>query len=679
MTRETLELDSSESADAGPGPKLGDRPTEVPPAEGTTRAEPEPRRRDWRQVLARGGSLPDDAPAHIGRYRVLHKLGQGGMGTVVAAYDETLERRVALKLLHEDLGAQRRQRVRLLREAQAMARLSHPHVVTVYEADVDEDQLFIAMELVDGSTLDRWQRSEQRSWRECLGVYVQAGRGLEAAHAEQLIHRDFKPGNCIIDTTGRVRVLDFGLARDSTTGPPPAETIAVSELSVLSSNVTRTGAMLGTVAYMSPEQLRGQPADARSDQFSFCVSLHEALYGHRPFSGETAGELFGAMASGNTTHFGRGPARVPASVRRVLRRGLRLAPAERYPSMTELLEDLERIPRRRRWLVVAAGISLSSTIGAGLTWAALPSPSPCAALDGRLPDGWDQTTRASVEQAILGTGLTDAPTVWRGLSSQLDAYASEWSAVRLETCESAEVESRTAPLVYAAQRSCLDDRARTLAVLTGRLAEGDRMVAARAVTAAEALPPASECQDDPAQVGDQPLLAPTSLREERDSVLERTARMFVLERLGRFDEALALADGTVADARAFADRYEPPLLEALLIHGRLLRRSRRFEPATEVLTEALPLAERTSDDRRAIDVDLELAMLSLEQGRDTATEAWLTQAGAKLARLGAEPRRHRLRLHTESRLARSVGDLDRAADLLRQARERCHGEPNEDA
>jgi len=273
----------------------------------------------------------------IGHFAVLRKLGEGGMGVVYAAYDERLERRVALKLIHGDDTA------RLMREAQALARVSHPNVVQIYEVGTYADRVFVAMEYVEGPTLTEWL-AEPREFGAILDVFVQAGRGLEAAHARGLVHRDFKPGNVIVGADGRARVLDFGLARadDRRDEPAPQGISAarMSDPSLLSSPLTRTGSLLGTPAYMSPEQFLGVAVDARSDQFSFCVALYEALYDKRPFAGATMSELMAAVTRGEVEPPPPRPelaATIPAAVLR----GLIAEPEARWPTMTELLDVLD--------------------------------------------------------------------------------------------------------------------------------------------------------------------------------------------------------------------------------------------------------------------------------------------------------------------------------------------------
>jgi serine/threonine protein kinase/Tol biopolymer transport system component len=340
--------------------------------------------------------------AIVDRYVVLRKVGAGGMGIVYAAHDPELDRKIALKLVvaqATETGSRPSGglRARLLREAQAMAKLSHPNVITVYDAGTAFDQVFIAMEFVEGVTLGRWIKDKPRSVREVLDVFRQAGRGLSAAHAAGLVHRDFKPDNVLIDKGGRARVLDFGLARtalkpDGQPGelpqahpqpapaaaptaaaqePPPepvdlGDTLPASSQDHLEWALTMTGAMLGTPLYMAPEQHLSQPADARSDQFSFCVALYEALYGRLPFAGSSLAELRAAVTGGKIQDPPKN-ARVPAWVRAVLLRGLRVAPGDRYPSMDALLVDLGKDPSltRRRWFF-ATGSALALLAAAGL-------------------------------------------------------------------------------------------------------------------------------------------------------------------------------------------------------------------------------------------------------------------------------------------------------------------------
>ncbi|HEY8142336.1 MAG TPA: serine/threonine-protein kinase [Kofleriaceae bacterium] len=297
----------------------------------------------------------------LARFEILNRLGVGGMGVVYVAHDPLLDRQVAVKVLRADAHGELRAAElegRLLREAQAMARLSHPNVVTVHEVGIVDRQIFIVMELNDGGTLRAWLKQEARPVRERIRVFIEAGRGLAAAHAVRLVHRDFKPDNVLLARDGRVRVVDFGLVRGPTAGDRPSRRPSHDVYAPMS--LTMSGAVIGTPAYMAPEQHRAEVADHRSDQFSFCVALYEALYGRRPFAGENYRELVVNILDGSVLPPPDG-ADVPLSVQRVLERGLASAPDDRYPGMTALLDDLA---------------AASAEVGAQTTLASAPAPGP---------------------------------------------------------------------------------------------------------------------------------------------------------------------------------------------------------------------------------------------------------------------------------------------------------------
>ncbi|MCE9571561.1 MAG: serine/threonine protein kinase, partial [Deltaproteobacteria bacterium] len=293
----------------------------------------------------------------LGRYRLERVLGQGGMGVVWAAHDPDLDRRVAVKLLRSEGGADAR--ARLLREARAMARLSHRNVITVHEVGSQGSRDFVAMELIDGESLEVWLR-KPRPADEVLHVFREAGLGLACAHAAGMVHRDFKPHNVLLGRDGRVVVTDFGLARSTTdvardAGPPRATAVSGLEDTLgpaitqgdgsWSSTLTATGALIGTPAYMAPEQFAGGPPDPRTDQFAFCVSLWEGLAGERPYKGDSLAALAKSTAAGPPT----GHPRMPAWLIPVLRRGLAPVATARWPSMPALLAAMRSPHPRRRW------------------------------------------------------------------------------------------------------------------------------------------------------------------------------------------------------------------------------------------------------------------------------------------------------------------------------------------
>ena len=328
-------------------------------------------------TLARDEAAPGVARVdlhrdRIGRFVVLSKIGEGGMGAVYSAYDVDLDRRVALKLLRESAGLDTLGHARMLREAQAMARLSHPNVVQIYEVGSHDEQIFIAMEHVKGTTLREWEEGRAKATaadrRAILDVYIQAGRGLAAAHRAGMVHRDFKPDNVLVGDDGRARVLDFGIAASI------GEAASASSSSLggagVATGLTRTGAVLGTPAFMAPELFLAEPSDARTDQFSFCVALYRALYGAAPFAGSNFGQLQAAVCDGviEAPPAGSG---VPPWLRAVLVRGLARRPDDRHVDMDALLVALQSDPDevRRRRLRGLARFALALGASAALFYA----------------------------------------------------------------------------------------------------------------------------------------------------------------------------------------------------------------------------------------------------------------------------------------------------------------------
>ncbi|MEX1364732.1 MAG: protein kinase, partial [Nannocystaceae bacterium] len=359
---------------------------------------------------------PEPEPAsepvrYADRYRIDECVGGGAGGVVYRARDLELDRDVALKVLRsEDDGTHGSSSARWRREAQIMARVDHPNVVTVHDVGVFGGRMFIATEFVDGGDLHAWMKERTRSVSEVLEVYVAAARGLAAIHACGLVHRDFKPHNVMMGRDGRVRVTDFGLARllpgmEGSLAPEPLDsTFEEPTLTDASASLyTRTGALVGTPRYMSPEQWRGEPATPASDQFSLCVALYEGLWGHRPWSGRTMQELSQHVCN---TQPDRPPSRarsghVPAWLQRAVLRGLARAPEQRFASMDALIDTLVLTPRRRRRLGWGAGLVAGFTVvGAASYGAARVEPDPCAGLEQQAAAHWDAKRRDRVQAAL---------------------------------------------------------------------------------------------------------------------------------------------------------------------------------------------------------------------------------------------------------------------------------------
>jgi len=310
----------------------------------------------------------------VDRYLVLAPLGAGGMGVVFAAWDPQLGRKIALKLLRSGLPVSSKDaRARLRREAQAIAQLSHPNVVSIYDVGTTDDgDVYIAMEFVEGDTLTSWLRNYPRAWREIIDVFLQAARGLASAHGVGLLHRDFKPDNVLVGGDGRVRVTDFGLARSVLTPDEAARSKPV--MTPLDVALTATGTVLGTPRYMPPEQMTGHDLDARSDQFSFCVALYEALYGSHPLPGGTSIKMLDHGEEALPPPEGT---RIPAAVGRAVVRGLARDRARRFASMSALIDEL--VPRPRRSPARYAGFALAAVLLAGGTTAAVLAQQPARA------------------------------------------------------------------------------------------------------------------------------------------------------------------------------------------------------------------------------------------------------------------------------------------------------------
>jgi tetratricopeptide (TPR) repeat protein len=468
---------------------------------------------------------PDQAPApapdphtllrgtSFGRYTVLSPVGRGAMGDVYAAYDPELDRKVALKILHaRGDGPDGRSRSRLLREAKAIAKLRHPNVVVVHDAGTIDDRAFLAMEYVEGRTLADWLAERARTREEILEVFVAAARGLAAAHAVGLAHRDFKPQNVMVGNDGGIRVTDFGLAREfgaddsapvAAQGPRPRVDDDVLPARTAALPITRAGEIVGTPLYMAPEQFLARVADARSDQFGFCVALYQALYGVHPFGGKKLRELITAVTTGLVQP---PPTRtaVPTWLRRVLLRGLSVDPAARWESMEALIAALSRDParQRRRWL---GGVAVAAGLAAAFVAVRAPrtAESLCRGGPARFASAWEPddgspdapTRRAATRAAFLKTGIGSAADTWERTARLLDRYRADWLRMYGETCTATHLGGKQSNEVLDLRMACLDERLGRVNALTDVFLHANPTVLANAVTATSALPSLARCAD----------------------------------------------------------------------------------------------------------------------------------------------------------------------------------------
>jgi serine/threonine protein kinase/tetratricopeptide (TPR) repeat protein len=683
--------------------------------------QPPPSSYDTAAGLARG--------ATIGRYVVLSLVGRGGMGDVYAAYDPELDRKIAVKLLRTRATAGQSEvegRTRLLREAQAIAKLSHPNVVVVYDVGTFRDTVFIAMEFIEGDTIRYWLNAAPRGWREVLRVFLAAGRGLAAAHDAGIVHRDFKPDNVMVGRDdGKVRVMDFGLARQTSPSPetpargvpaaavvaavattpaPPAPAASASAApaviapastsaapvvvapvsapavaarartrsdadidatrvlpppgtalrgslsslgalpegvhtsqNALEASLTLTGAMLGTPAYMAPEQFKSKGGDARTDQFSFCVALYESLYGERPFDGKSLMSLMANVVHGDVRDAPAGT-RVPTWIRRVLLRGLRPAPDDRYPSMGALLAALERDPAvaRRRWLVGASTALIAAAVAFGVSRNLEARHSPCEGGPAKLAGIWEPglaptPRKLAVRAAFRATGKGYAEQTFETVRRALDRYAGDWAHTYRDACEATAVRGEQSADVLDLRMSCLQDRLSSVKALVDVYDHADGDVVERAASAAQSLPSLNRCSDVAAL---RAVVRPPEDAATRDRVAAlkpRLARAAVLFDAGHVGEAAVLARAAVAEARAAG--YLPVTAQALRWLGWI--NIDKPAEAESRLDEAIWAAEASGDAELLAEAEiLQAFVIGYLQQQPARARPFLRSADAILHRIG---------------------------------------------
>ncbi|WP_366934456.1 tetratricopeptide repeat protein [Corallococcus exiguus] len=594
---------------------------------------------DCQWVLAVGnGALPGDAAAAprppplergatLSRYVVLERLGAGAMGVVYAAYDPELDRQVALKVVRPEGRHVEELQRRLLLEAQALARLSHPHVVTLYDVGTYGDCVFLAMELVDGTTLQGWHQTPH-AWADVLRVFQDAGRGLAAAHAAGLVHRDFKPANVLVGKNGGVWVTDFGMARPLNREEGLAARVEPKAATSTLSPLTRTGVLLGTPAYMAPELVRGQRADALSDQFSFCVALYEALFGVRPFDGDALEDMARAAEEGRV----RPPLRdvkVPARVRRAVLRGLRARPEERFASMEALLTALTP-PSRRERVWVATAVLASLLVGALVYGLAPRHATRCEQEVAKLAGAWGPARRERIHAAFLATGVPYAAKAWDTMSATLDAHAAQWRTLRTEACRSATVDDMS--MAWRTE-TCLDARLWQFAAVAEVLEKADARTVQNAQQLAASLEGLTGCKDTSA-LSSRPQ-PPDALAARVDTARRKLTQAQASLEAGRYPEGLALTTALLEEVKGLA--FRPLEAEVLLAHGTLLAQDGKLKDAEDHLYKAVFAAEAGHDDETAARAWSHLVWVVGDlQARAADVERIIQHAQAAVTRLGPE-------------------------------------------
>ncbi len=631
----------------------------------------------WAPTATVAEPEPEPEPGEMrGRYRIGERLGAGGMGVVFAAHDTELDRDVALKLLRRARApaeaAWSEGRARLLREAQALAQLSHPHVVEVYDVGTSADGLYIAMAQVHGPTLRSWLRTGDRDWRTVVRMFLQAGRGLAAAHAAGLVHRDFKPTNVLVDAKHGARVVDFGLALPvhgggaPVSGSVPLDNLVKASASGitdrLSAPVTEVGLVMGTPAYMAPEQHTGAEIGPAADQYAFCASLYEGLYGHRPFVGDSPRELLEMKRRGRLPP-DSGHRRLPAALRDALRRGLAPRARNRWPSMDTLLEVIEPCLRSSRARMMAAGaVTLVVASSVGAVMVAESARAPCTADAVRMASVWGPTQREAVYDALMteevGYAADTAGRVERGL----DDYAQRWDALFTELCRTVP-DDTPGQARRERQLTCMR-RVRGRAEATIEvLANAESPVLSRAASLVGGLPAVAACTEDRptrwALPDDPRMVARVRQIEGRLEVVK------VLIDAGRYDRAYERASQLDAQAQDLGvswleDRTGCWLADAQLMRG-------EFEPAEARLVEIVHRAEASGHDQIFALALTRLVYLAGRAGRSEEGLRWARHGEATLARVSDDPLVEAdLRTSVGSALL-DAGQVDQGARALSRA------------
>jgi len=620
-----------------------------------------------------GPELPWLRPGeYLGRYVIAEQLGAGGMGQVYAADDPDLGRQVAIKIVQTTgRGASDE---RLIREAKAMAQLAHPNVVAVHDVGMVGKRAFIAMELVVGTTLAKWSTEKQRAWHEVVEVFAGAGRGLAAAHDAGIVHRDFKPGNVLLGEDGRAQVTDFGLARSPALPANESPDESPATPSALSQALTETGTLMGTPAYMAPEQLRGGTADARSDQFAFCVALYESLYGRRPFAASDVPALARQIETGVIRPTAR-ETEVPERLRRIVERGLSAAPDQRFESMHALIAELTRDSartRRRRLGTAAIAIALAASGFALYRLNAAPSGPVCGGGEEKLAEVWNAKARRAGRKVFAASSAPLAQDAWARVEATLDSYAEQFSRTHKAACEATHVRGEQSAEVLDLRMACLDRRLGELDVLLDVFSDADDEVVENAIEAAHSLQGFDACTAVRVMavrdLEPEDAATATKVNEMRPEL----ARVRVLRDAGKWAESLALANELVPRAKQIGYRRLESRLYDLVAEGHL--HGRDLEAAEKAAHESLLAAEASGDSGMVTSAALSLAHITArDRARSDEAARWVRHAAAALENAGPRKDLQGSLASTQAFVAFEAGDYaaalegwQRSAEIYRE-------------
>jgi tetratricopeptide (TPR) repeat protein len=584
-----------------------------------------------------GDGASAELPSRLGHFEIVGRLGAGGMGVVFEGRDSVLGRRVALKLLHPASGAP----ARLLREAQALAKLSHPNVVTVYEIGLAGDNPFVAMELVEGVTLREWMIT-RREWRSVLDLFIGVGHGLAAAHALGLVHRDFKPANVLVDRSGVPKLGDFGLvsASDSNVGAVARSDETGADVATVDT-LTRPGSVMGTPAYMPPEQRRGESVDERADQFSFAKSLREAL--HEPY---------------------------PAALDPILDRALSAEASARFPTMKHLLDELARVRRGRRSTWIASGVAAGTVAAVLVAWGAgraqtATSDEPCPRPTDRMADVWSPARRLALEAHLHAIDPSRGRDRFATIARAFDRGAEQWGDQHVDACQMNHV-GRQSDTLLDRRMSCLD---RALYELdeTVRVVESTTTVASldEAIGAVMGLPTLAACADVTALADKLPASPNPAHRSEAAAITREIVDIDVTLRTGGTRTGVDdRANAVVKRARAL--KNPESLADALRVLAAVQLENEAGE-AAPTLREAITAAAAAHDDRSVAMLWMRLLVTMVKLKRAPEAEPLVPAAEAAFARATPSAELRAAFLDARAQVAVKTGKASEALQLLAEA------------
>jgi tetratricopeptide (TPR) repeat protein/predicted Ser/Thr protein kinase len=602
--------------------------------------------------LSRSG---EDKLERVDRFRLDRVLGSGGMGTVYEGWDEKLQRRVALKLLRRTSNPSKSER-RFFREAQGLARISHPNVVPVYDVGRWNERVWIAMEFVPGQTLGEWVAGSKRSQAEILDKWLGLGRGLAAIHDCGLIHRDIKPSNVLVGEDGRVRIIDFGLVKAADTQHDPGESTEAtldSGSDHLSGSLTEIRGFMGTPGYAAPEQQDGRPIDACSDQFSFCVGLWEALCGARPPRTERERSGLVPLPEG---------VRLAKRLHHALSRGLALEPRDRFADMHALLVELA--PRQRKWLAPAAAATLTAILAGGVAVAVMPDgdvapvlPDPCASAASEIEGVWTAQRRDHLAEQMDSAVSARA-------TALVDEWASSWSSAATTSCEDVHVRQIYSEQAQDLRTMCLARSLDSLSAFMLAVDQGD-------VTTTHALIEwMSQLRDPKACLGEAVLRTTyrSAAQESDDEVATLRQQLIGIGVAGTRDYQQRIQVAERVRERAKQLGAEQLLGEAQLALGLLRTKTYELATARSELGRALDIATMRHDAELGADAWSALFVIEAKLALDRPRAAWMLERQAALfEEVDPGPRRRARMLTDRAHYLWLDSRLVQAEETLREA------------